>query len=92
MCCPSDADCSNIIGENCANGTGDLYSSTTEIKREGFCCQRGKYAFALANSGVGCADDLSDLQVSMTQLAVLSSGKYWCYVTYLSGVDYPLAV
>jgi hypothetical protein len=75
ICCPSDADCSNLIGKKCADSKADLYSSTSDVASEGFCCERGKYAFTLEDQGVGCADRLSDLQVSMTQLGVISSAS-----------------
>jgi hypothetical protein len=75
ICCPSDADCSNLIGKKCADSKADLYSSTSDIASEGFCCERGKYAFTLEDQGVGCADQLSDLQVSMTQLGAISSAS-----------------
>ncbi|KAJ5890045.1 hypothetical protein N7504_010855 [Penicillium tannophilum] len=75
MCCPSNANCSEVIGENCANSKADLYSSTSDVAAEGFCCERGKYAFTLEDKGVGCANNLSDLTVSMTQLQAISSAS-----------------
>jgi hypothetical protein len=73
ICCPSNANCSDIIGENCADSQADLYSSSPDIADEGFCCEQGKYAFTWTDKGVGCANNLSDLQVGMTQLRAISS-------------------
>ncbi|KAJ5154433.1 uncharacterized protein N7500_009872 [Penicillium coprophilum] len=78
ICCP-DAECSGSLGESCADSKADLFSSETfDIAREGFCCDRGKYAFTSKdknNKGVGCADDLSDLNLNVRQLPVLSSAS-----------------
>lgn len=75
ICCPSNANCSDIIGKNCADSKADLYSSTSDVANEGFCCARGKYAFTLESKGVGCADSLADLQYGMTQVAAISSAS-----------------
>ncbi|KAJ5520254.1 hypothetical protein N7463_000707 [Penicillium fimorum] len=79
VCCPSDADCSDLLGESCADSKADLYSSDpVDIPNEGFCCERGKYAFGMKDrndTSVGCADDLSDLEVTMRQLQVISSAS-----------------
>ncbi|KGO74626.1 hypothetical protein PITC_002710 [Penicillium italicum] len=77
ICCPSNADCSSTMGQSCADGKADLYSSnSSDLPDEGFCCARGRFAFTFKNElnkGVGCANDLSDLQVYMLQLPTLSS-------------------
>ncbi|KAJ5248148.1 hypothetical protein N7524_012108 [Penicillium chrysogenum] len=65
------------MSDSCADKKADLYSSnTSDLANEGFCCERDSYAFAMkANSGVGCADGLSDLQTSMDQLMAISSAS-----------------
>lgn len=77
VCCPSNAGCRDIMSDSCADKKADLYSSnTSDLANEGFCCERDSYAFAMkANSGVGCADGLSDLQTSMDQLMAISSAS-----------------
>ncbi|OQE09360.1 hypothetical protein PENVUL_c006G07928 [Penicillium vulpinum] len=75
ICCPSNADCSDLLHGSCADSTADFYSTNvTNPKDDGFCCSQGKYAFTVKTSGgVGCANDLSDLQVNMRQLTIVSS-------------------
>ncbi|KAJ5428193.1 hypothetical protein N7445_009647 [Penicillium cf. griseofulvum] len=79
ICCPSDADCSELLEENCADSKADLYTADpSDIPNERFCCERGKYAFGMKDEeepGVGCADDVSDLQFSMRQLQAISSAS-----------------
>ncbi|KAJ5592614.1 hypothetical protein N7537_009518 [Penicillium hordei] len=79
ICCPSNADCSRTMAESCADSKADLYSSnSSDLANEGFCCERGRFAFTMkdiTNKGVGCANHLSDLQASMRQRPILSSAS-----------------
>ncbi|KAJ5586988.1 uncharacterized protein N7459_002753 [Penicillium hispanicum] len=75
ICCLSEADCSNVIGTNCANRSASLYKANSSHSSGLFCCAEDDWAFELKNSFVGCTNDLSDLDARMTQLAVYSSAS-----------------
>ncbi|KAJ5343591.1 uncharacterized protein N7506_003415 [Penicillium brevicompactum] len=66
-CCPSDADCTELVDNtHCANSTANVYKAAGY-----FCCANGESAFMdKKTSFVGCTDDISDLDNSVSLLAI----------------------
>ncbi|CAI7623566.1 unnamed protein product [Penicillium bialowiezense] len=71
VCCGSNAQCSQKIDDNCANSRANLYSTSSNLTTDAFCCAQDKYAFAFEDGGAGCADQLSDLVVTGNILPTL---------------------
>lgn len=72
-CCPSDADCTELVDNTqCANSTANVY------KAKGyFCCAKEMSAFMQKETTfVGCTDDISDLDDTVSLLAIRYHGMY----------------
>ncbi|CAG8249836.1 unnamed protein product [Penicillium salamii] len=70
-CCPSDADCSELVDNTkCANSTANVY------KAKGyFCCSSDTSAFMNKDTSfVGCTDDISELDDTVSLLAIRYHG------------------
>ncbi|CAG8196006.1 unnamed protein product [Penicillium salamii] len=70
-CCPSDADCTELVDNtHCANSTANVY------KAKGyFCCSSDTSAFMNKDTSfVGCTDDISDLDDTVSLLAIRYHG------------------
>ncbi|KAJ5332301.1 hypothetical protein MYU51_007315 [Penicillium brevicompactum] len=75
ICCESNADCNQKIDDNCADLTTDLYSTSSNLTADAFCCAQDKHGFSFEGGGAGCADQLSDLIIGQVELRVLSSAE-----------------
>ncbi|CAG8893494.1 unnamed protein product [Penicillium egyptiacum] len=65
-CCPSDADCTELVDHTrCANSSANVYKAN-----DYFCCAAGMQAFQQKNGFVGCTEDTSTLDKSMTLLKI----------------------
>lgn len=78
ICCESNADCNQKIDDNCADLTTDLYSTSSNLTADAFCCAQDKHGFSFEGGGAGCADQLSDLIIGQVELRVLSPAEGNC--------------
>ncbi|KAJ5466121.1 hypothetical protein N7530_009908 [Penicillium desertorum] len=69
-CCPSDADCTELLDHtHCANSSANVYKAN-----DYFCCAAGMRAFQKENGFVGCTEDTSTLDKSLTLLKIRYHG------------------